>query len=190
MGWRQGEGGLSAVAAGMSACVVALLTTGTSVQAQTQVRNIVYRCPGNPVLYTDAISDKEARERGCRTIEGAPITIIQSPQRTPRGAGTPVPPASQGAGSGGRPEPSARVEPSEQRARDSDRRAILSAELRREEQALLEAQREYNGGQPERRGDERNYQKYIDRVAELKAAIARKESDVAAIRRELGKLPP
>ena len=44
-------------------------------------------------------------------------------------------------------------------------------------------------GKPERRGDERNYQKYIDRVAEMKAALARKESDVAAIKREIAKLP-
>lgn len=152
--------------------------------AQTQVRNVVYRCPGNPVLYTDAISDKEAKERGCRTIEGAPITVLQSPPARARSSGTPVPAASPVRG-----EPSARVEPNEQRARDSDRRAILSAELRRDEQALAELQREYNNGEPERRGDERNYQKYLDRVAEMKANISRKESDVAAIRRELGKLP-
>lgn len=155
--------------------------------AQTRVRNVVYRCPGNPVLYTDAISDKEAKERGCRTIEGAPITVLQSPAPRPR-TGAPVPPAA--ATGGNRPEPSARVEPNEQRARDSDRRAILSAELRRDEQTLADLQREYNNGEPERRGDERNYQKYLDRVAELKANIARKESDVAAIRRELSKISP
>ena len=50
-------------------------------------------------------------------------------------------------------------------------------------------QKEYNNGEPERLGDERNYQKYLDRVADLKAAIARKESDIAAIKRELSKLP-
>jgi hypothetical protein len=135
------------------------------------------------VLYTDAISDKEAKERGCRTIEGAPITVIQG--NRPR-AGTPVP----AAGSIARSEPNARVEPNEQRARDSDRRAILSAELRRDEQSLADLQREYNNGEPERRGDERNFQKYLDRVADLKASIARKESDVAAIRRELSKVSP
>jgi hypothetical protein len=157
----------------------------SDLSAQTQIRNLVYRCPGNPVLYTDTISEKEARERGCRTIEGAPITVIQSPR--PRTGGTPVPST---AGNGaGRPEPNARVEPSEQRKRDSDRRAILSAELRRDEQTLADLQREYNNGEPERRGDERNYQKYLDRVAEMKANITRKESDVAAIKRELGKLP-
>ena len=82
-----------------------------------------------------------------------------------------------------------RVDPAEQRARDSDAKAILQAELRREEEALEALRREYNNGQPERRGDERNAQKYLDRVAEMKAAITRKEADVAAIRRELGKLP-
>ncbi len=83
----------------------------------------------------------------------------------------------------------ARVEPGQQRARDTDRRAILEAELRRDEQVLAEMLREYNNGQPERQGNERNYQKYLDRVAEMKMAIARKESDVAALKRELSKLP-
>jgi len=43
--------------------------------------------------------------------------------------------------------------------------------------------------EPERRGDERNYARYLDRVASLKASITRKEADIAAIRRELAKLP-
>jgi hypothetical protein len=49
--------------------------------------------------------------------------------------------------------------------------------------------KEYNNGEPERRGDERNYQKYLDRVANLQADIARKEADIASIRRELARLP-
>ena len=40
----------------------------------------------------------------------------------------------------------------------------------------------------ERRGDERNYQKYLDRVNDMKAALTRKEADVASIKRELSKL--
>ena len=62
--------------------------------------------------------------------------------------------------------------------------------LRTEEERLAALQKEYNNGEPERRGDERNFQKYIDRVAEMKAAITRKEADIAAIKRELAKLPP
>ena len=38
-------------------------------------------------------------------------------------------------------------------------------------EALAALRKDYNEGQPERKGDERNYQKYLDRVAEMKAAI-------------------
>ena len=29
-------------------------------------------------------------------------------------------------------------------------------------------QKEYNNGQPERQGDEKNYQKYLDRIADMR----------------------
>ncbi|CAD5372833.1 conserved exported hypothetical protein [Rubrivivax sp. A210] len=141
----------------------------------------VYRCPGPPVLYTDALSAQEARDKGCRTIEGAPVTVIQAPPRPPRNGAAPAASAPRTS--------DARVDPAAQRARDSDARRILGDELRREEERLAAMQREFNNGEPERGGDERNYQRYQDRVAEMKAAIARKESDVAAIKRELAKLP-
>jgi len=164
----------------LSRCCWALtLALGVVPTAWSQgEQKTVYRCPGNPVLYTDALSAKEAKDKGCRTLEGAPITIVQAVK--PRPAGTPVPAA--------RPADS-KVDPGDQRARDSDARRILEAELRREEERLAEMQKEYNNGEPERRGDERNYQKYLDRVADLKASIARKEGDIAAIKRELSKLP-
>jgi hypothetical protein len=140
----------------------------------------VYRCPGNPVLYTDAITAQEAKDKGCRTVETSAITVVPSPR--------PRAPQAQ-ASSGPRP-PEARVDPAEQRARDSDARRILEAELRKDEAALAQMRKDYNNGEPERLGDERNYQKYLDRVAQMKDAIARKEADVAALKRELGKLPP
>ncbi len=145
----------------------------------------VYRCPGPPVLYTDALSPTEARERNCRSIEGAPITIVQ----TPRPASKPGPgtAASAAAPSGSRPGD--RIDPAAQRARDSDARRILGDELRREEERLAVMQKDFNGGEPERRGDERNAQKYLDRVADMRASLLRKEADVAALKREIGKLP-
>jgi hypothetical protein len=149
-------------------------------QAAAQANTVVYRCPGPPVLYTDTISAAEAKEKGCRTIEGAPVTVIQG--QRPR-TGSPVP-----ASSGPRPADS-KVEPAQQRARDGDARRILEGELKKEEEQLEQMRKEFNNGEPERRGDERNYQKYLDRVAEMKAAIARKESDIAAIKREISKLP-
>ncbi|MEW6707937.1 MAG: hypothetical protein AB1430_24085 [Pseudomonadota bacterium] len=141
----------------------------------------VYRCPGPPVLYTDALTPQEAKEKNCRTVEGAPVTVMQMPK--------PKPAAATGAPKGGNNE-TARVDPSEQTKRDSEARRILEAELKTEEERLALLLKDYNNGEPERRGDERNYQKYLDRVASMKAAIARKEADIAAIKRELAKLPP
>jgi hypothetical protein len=140
---------------------------------------VMYRCPGND--YNNTISAKEAKDRGCKTIEGAPITVIQGTKPKAAAAGPSQTAVSSPAGS--------RVDPAEQRARDSDARRILEDELRTEEQRLAALQKDYNNGEPERQGNERNYQKYLDRVAEMKGAIARKESDIAAIKRELGKLP-
>ena len=117
--------------------------------------------------------------------EGTPITVIQG--RAPGGSrSASAPPAGNGAAR----SPDSRIDPQAQRARDSDSRRILEGELRREEERLAELKREYNNGEPERLGNERNYQKYLDRTAELKSGVARKESDIAAIRRELTKLPP
>ena len=82
----------------------------------------------------------------------------------------------------------ARVDPAEQRARDTDARRILGDELRREEERLASMKRDFNNGEPERRGDERNFARYQERVAEMRAALQRKESDIAALRRELDKL--
>lgn len=150
---------------------VADAAPGSSAEGQT-----MYRCPGNE--YNNTLSAKEAKDKGCKTIEGAPITIIQSVK--PRAGATPA--ASSGpAGS--------KVDPAEQRARDNDARRILEAELKREEDRLAAMKVDYNNGQPERQGNEKNYQKYLDRVADMKTAIARKESDILALKREIAKQP-
>lgn len=158
------------------AAAAALMAPGAA-----QAQAVVYKCPGNPVLYTDALTAEQARARGCTTIEGAPISIVQSSRR-PAAAASAAASTAKPAGE--------KVDPGVQRARDSDARRILGDELGREEALLADLKREYNAGQPERRGDERNYQRYLDRVAEMKAGITRKEADVAALRRELAKLPP
>jgi hypothetical protein len=171
--------GHNAAMSALRSSLTTLALSGLALATQAQGEKQVYRCPGTPVLYTDAITPQEAKEKGCRTLEGSAITILSSPR--PRSA-TPV-------ASSARPSES-KVDPGEQRARDSDARRILETELRQDEAALAAMVKDYNNGEPERQGDERNYQKYLDRVAQMKAAIARKESDVAALKRELAKLPP
>ena len=162
-----GRGWAAGLALGAAALAPATAQTGT-----------MYRCPGND--YNNTLTAKEAKDKGCKTIDGAPITIIQITKQRPAAATAP----------GGASGPAAtRIDPAEQRARDSDARRILEAELKREEERLAFMRTEFNNGQPERRGDEKNYQKYLDRVADMKSALARKENDIASIKRELAKLP-
>jgi len=159
----------------LSRCAALLLACGAvpALAADTD-SSVMYRCPGND--YKNTISAKEAEKLGCKRIEGAPVTVIQMTK--PR-------PSTATAASGG-----ARVDPVAQRARDTDARRILEGELRAEEEKLAIMQKEFNNGQPERQGDEKNFQKYLDRVSDMRAAIARKQTDIAALQREIKKLPP
>lgn len=150
-----------------------------AVSAQTRV----FRC-GN--TYTNDAT--EAQARGCKPIEGGNFTVIegtrvQAPPPARQGAATAAstPPAA------GSPAP-ARIDSNEQRARDADARQILETELKKAESKHADLLKEYNNGEPEKLGPEtRNHQKYLDRVAELKAAIARNEADIAGIKRELSR---
>jgi hypothetical protein len=135
----------------------------------------IFRC-GNS--YTN---DKaEAAAKNCKLVEGGNVTVVQGTRVT--GKPVNVATAPQTAAS---PQ---RVEAGDQKARDADARAILEAELKKAEARHAELLREYNNGEPERMGPEhKNYQKYLDRVADMKAAIERNEKDIAGLRRELGR---
>ncbi len=145
--------------------------------APVMAQDTIYRC-GNEYTNNAAV----AKQRGCSPLQGGNVTVIEGTRPNPAAA-----PRSTNASSGGAP----RVDNAAQRARDADARAILETELRRAEERLAEAQKAYANGEPEKQGIEgRNHQRYLDRVAELKAAVARAESDVAGLRRELQRLGP
>ena len=153
--------------------VLALVLVATCTQVQGQI----YRC-GNE--YTNTVT--EANKGHCKLVEGGNVTVVQG-FKAPAAAGQPVRVAAV--------NPSGnRTDSAEQRGRDSDAKLILESELKKAESRHAELQREYNGGEPEKRGDEaRNYQKYQDRVADIKASMARNESDIVGIRRELSRVP-
>jgi len=145
------------------------------VAAQALAQGNIYRC-GNE--YTN--DAQVAKAKGCTLMQGGNITIVEGTKGVPAARATP---AATNRSSG------ERVDSAAQRARDSDARAILEAELRKAEERLAQARKEYANGEPEKQGIEsRNYQRYLDRVAELKAAVGRAESDVASIQRELGRV--
>lgn len=123
--------------------------------------------------------------KGCRRLD-LPEAVTVPGVRVNKGSGG-------GAGGGGgsaavSPNSFPRVDSATQRSRDGERRSVLEQELAIEEQKLMALRAEYNNGEPERQGGERNYQKYLDRSSALKDNITRSEANVAALRRELGNL--
>jgi len=132
----------------------------------------IYRC-GNE--YTNTISESKAKE--CKLVSGGNVTIVQAPKNN---GGVRLASASTNA---------PRIDSGDQRSRDTDSRMILESELKKAEARQADLLKDYNNGEPEKLGPEtRNHQKYVERVAELKAAISRNESDIAGIRRELGRV--
>ena len=154
----------------VAATVLALAAFGAHA---AQDMSVYYRCPNN--VFTNTITAKEADAKGCKAMEAQQPTTIPAPKLR---SGAVAAPSGSAA---------SRVDAQEQKARDTDARKILQDELIKAQAQLDALQKEYNNGQPERKGDEKNYQKYLDRAADLKASIARTESDISAITRELAK---
>jgi hypothetical protein len=166
-------------------CVVML---GLVVSAgQSAAQGTVFRCKGNEYV----ASVKDSKNGDCKLMEGGNVTVVQGTRvnlpasDTVKVANVAPKTSSSSSGNGQRSEGS-----SEQRSRDSDARAILESELKRSETKQVELLKEYNNGEPDRNALEiKNPQRYIDRLAELKANIARNASDIEGIKRELGRNP-
>jgi len=157
-------------------CRGLMLTTAVAFVTPVSAQERIYRC-GNEYTNNATV----AKAKGCKLMEGGNITIVQgtSPQAAPARAAT----------AAAAPRSTPRNDSPEQRSRDSDARQILEMELKKAEERLSQAQKAYANGQPEKEGIEsRNHQRYLDRVAELKAAVARADSDVNGLRRELARM--
>lgn len=146
--------------------------------ASSFAQSTVYRCAGN--VYTNNAA--EARAQGCKPMEGGNITVVEGTQvRSPTTVKVATAPQSS---------TGPRVDVEGQRARDADARTILESELKKAEARQAELAKEFNNGEPEKLGPEhRNHQKYLDRVAELKASMTRNENDIAGLKRELTRVP-
>jgi hypothetical protein len=57
-----------------------------------------------------------------------------------------------------------------------------------EERSLAQARKALVEGEAVRTGDERNYQRYLDRIQGLKDRVAQHERNVATLRQELANL--
>jgi hypothetical protein len=135
---------------------------------------------GEVYLCVDSSGNREYKNTGsvthCKKVELPGVTTI--PAQIPRQQVTAVK----------SPSDFPRVDDATQKARDNDRKQILTDEVKSEQLKLAGLRGEYNNGQPERRGDERNYAKYQERTAALKDSISRSEKNLEALNRELNNL--
>ena len=125
----------------------------------------------------------------CSCFDAPPVPPPQAqpqPQPQPQGGRSSPRPqsATMPAPQGGLPN----VDPGTQRRRDDSRRKILEDELAVEERALVDARKALSEGEATRMGDERNYQRYLDRVQGLKERVSQHERNVGALKRELSNL--
>ena len=164
---------------------------------QPTIQNMVYVCEqqGVTVLRNTPPTSAQARQMQCtrktmKTKVAPPQSISRSTTSTMpslNSAGVPIAPPMWND-----PQRTAntlvvgmQVPPNVQWQRDLGRKRILLAELSSAELRLQTLKAEYRDGQPERLGNERNYQKYLDRTAELQQNIRLTEASIAALRREI-----
>ena len=81
-----------------------------------------------------------------------------------------------------------KVDQNSQRARDGDRRRILESELESEQKSLDLSKKQLAEQEELRNGDERNYQRVLDRLQPFKDKIALHERNIEAIQREISNL--
>jgi Domain of unknown function (DUF4124) len=78
-----------------------------------------------------------------------------------------------------------KVDPATQKSRDGARRRILEEELGGEEKALAQARTELTEQESIRNGDEKNYQRVLDRLQKYKDEVELHEKNVEALKKEL-----
>ncbi len=111
--------------------------------------------------------------RGCKPLEsGQAVSSVPAPVRAPAAPTAGFP----------------RVTPNDQRARDDTRRQVLETELATEESSLAAAEKALAEQEAIRLGNERNYQKVLDRLQPFKDKVELHKRNIEALRREISGL--
>ena len=156
----------------LSALLVFLAVTGYA-----HAQNEVWLC-------VDDHGKKEYKNtgatKGCKRVDLPSLNMVPAPPKRPA--------VQTAAKSSSSPAEFPKIDSNTQKTRDNDRRQILLDEMKTEEDKLAGLKKEFNNGEPERRGDERNYAKYQERLATMQEDIGRTEKNIEALKREIGNL--
>lgn len=151
-----------------------LFGTATSAHAD------VYKCTDaqGRVTYTN----DRSLARGCKMLDASqPVSTVPAPTRRAAPARAP---AAATDSSAAFPQ----VSPADQRGRDGSRRQLLEAELASERSALGAAEAALAEQEAIRLGDERNYQKVLDRLQPFRERVDLHKRNIDALDREIAGL--
>ncbi len=145
-------------------CVVGCMAAATALLVPLAAQAQALKCvdPSGRITYADA----KLPGQNCTAVQGSVNVVAPppgaAPQRMPHAT-------SKASGS-------------------ADRRRDLESRLAGEEQALENARKDLAEQEAVRYGDERNYQRVLDRLQPYKDRVEQHERQVEAIRRELSDL--
>ena len=155
------------------------------------------------VLFVLALLQPAAWAETCKYLDSdGRIIYSNTPNNPPKGA-TKVkcfedPSPKQAPANPGKPDSKAtssdtkakspRVNENTQKARDDERRRILEQELADETKQLAQAKEQLTAQEAVRNGNERNYERFLERVQPYRDAVATHERNIEAIKREIAGL--
>ena len=157
----------------MTRLTYALLLASFALPATVQT---IYKCmdASGGILISNAKVDKN-----CKAVASSPESSMPAPKARS---------ASSGAAANPSPAGFPRVQEDTQKARDTDRRRILEQELAGEQRNLEQAKKELAEQESIRNGDEKNYQRVLDRLTPYKERVAQHERNIQAVQKEMGNL--
>ncbi len=144
------------------ALAVLMLLTGAPAHAD------IFKCIGadGHVMYSN-MADKNCKKL---SLDPVPSSTAKAAVKTPT------------------PSTFPKVDENSQKARDSDRRRILESEMAAEQSNLGQAKKDLADQEAIRSGDEKNYQRVLDRLQPFKDRIALHERNIEAIQKEISNL--
>ena len=143
----------------------------------------IYKCVDENGHTTYTNEKAGTQSRGCTLMSREqPVSTVPAPARKSSSSGN------NGSSANASPTTFPKVDDSTQRNRDNDRRKILEQELTNEEKLLDTAKKDLAEQEAVRQGDEKNYQKYLDRIQRYKDSVRLHERNIEAIRKEIGNL--
>jgi hypothetical protein len=155
----------------MTRLLFAMLFTSLALPVAAQT---IYKCTDE---HGGTLISNTKVNKNCKAVSSSPESSMPAPKARPSSAAANPTPA-------GFP----RVQEDAQKARDTDRQRILEQEMAGEQRNLEQAKKELAEQEAVRSGDEKNYQRVLDRLQPYKDRVSQHERNIQAIQKEVSKL--